>query len=107
MKTVFKTDGRVGDLVKLEEGETMPPDQDQNFVANLYDNGVLSIRYYTQVGVLVSRINLPLKEAQAVEAFRDEKNGFYLLRVNGSQVPLILTTSMCEEFMNALDALKH
>lgn len=104
---LFETKARISELMKLGEGESLPPDQDQNFVAKLDDNGVLSLKFYTQANVLVSRISLPLKEAQAVEAFRDEKNDFYLLRVNGSQVPFIMTLDVCEQFMNALDGLKH
>lgn len=103
METAYAYTAKISEVVK--PAEPLPPEQDQTFVCELYANGMLSLKFYGDGKRLVSRISLSLKSASAVEVFSEPEKDYWLMRVNGNQVPLVLPLEEMTKLMNAVDAL--
>ena len=103
-KAVWTYSARIGEVTQRE----LPEEEDQTFHASLLDNGTLTLKFHSKAGVLMSRISISLSTAMAVEAFTDSAQGdFFVLRVNGGQVPLLFPREEMTKFMNAVDQLEH
>lgn len=103
MKTLFEYKSKISDVIKPQE--PMPEDQDQTFTCTLFENGTMSLKFYDNEDHLRSRISIAMKGSQAVEVFAEGNQDFYMMRVNGSQVPLVLGLEKMNELMSAIDEL--
>lgn len=100
--SLFHMKSLISEVVNTE----LPGDQDQVMDVTLTSEGVLSIRMLSKdTNELRSRISLRLKGSKAIEAFTDEEAKFYQLRVDGTQVPIVLKKEHIEQFMGVVDEL--
>lgn len=104
MKTEYlfeMPDTLISDVVKSE----LPDEQNQMIHATIDYDGVLDIKMCAKGSDKVSsRILLKVRDARAVEVYANPESGgtFYQVRIDGGEVPLVLTPEVCEKFMNAL-----
>ena len=103
MKIVYTYKVRLFDIVQPKEEFT--EEQDQTFEVQLFENGNLSLKFYSIAGALVSRISIPLKMVSAVETFCEPGADIWLFRVSGNQIPLVLPLEECQKLMSAIDVL--
>lgn len=103
METVYSYKAKISDVVKPTE--PLPPEQDQTFVCSLTSNGTVSLKFFGSNDSLISRITLPLPHATAIEAFSEPGKDYWLLRINGNQVPLVLPHEEMVKLMDVIDAL--
>ena len=97
---LFEMKALISDVCKTELAE----EHDQMMNVTLNYSGVLSIKMLTKSGDrMVSRIVLRLSEARALEVFTNDDGTFYQFRVDGAQVPIVLTPDDCEKFMNSVE----
>ena len=100
--TIFKSTHLISEVTQTELAEN----EDQLIDTELFDSGVLSMRFAAKDGTLRSRICLALGHCKAVEAFSDNvESKFFQIRADGAQVPVLLTVEECDVFMTLVDGI--